>query len=258
LFWRVCNLFDLLLRKQLMTITRFGLVAVVVLSIVACSGRVSAVELAVANHTFEDPDVMADADPNNYIVVLPTGWTDNGAPSAFVEDCGALGFSGCDGVQYAGTDGGEIYQDLGVPFAPETTYTVDVATAHRSGTTHSSLEFGLYDSGAIGTDLATAGFADIQGVWTGSGNPDGDDMFNVMRDASVLSTIGTGTLGQPFTFTTGSTPPTGNVVVFLRNAGTNRVNFDNVRVVATAIPEPSSLLIAVGSGLLWATLRKRR
>lgn len=236
-----------------MSVQRCGLLAFAAVAVVTLSGIAKADPLAVANFSFEDPDAAG-----SYVVGLPTDWLDNGASGPFVEDCGAVGFSGCDGAQYGGLDGGEIYQDLGVPFAPYTKYTVDVATAHRSGFTHGTLEFGLYDSGAIGTELATAGFADIQGVWSGSGNPDGDDMFNVMRDASALAAIGSGALGQPFTFTTGATAPGGNVAVFLRSPGGARVDFENVRVDATEIPEPATgALVVIGCGLVGAMLRRR-
>jgi hypothetical protein len=91
---------------------------------------------------------------------------------------------------------------------------------------------------------------DLQGVWTGSGNPDGDDMFNLLRDASVLQTIGTGALGGVYSHTTGGSVPTGNVVVFIRNATGSRINFDNVRLDATAIPEPATVFLLAGCGVM--------
>jgi hypothetical protein len=182
----------------------------------------------------------------------------------FVETSASVGFSGGDAVQYAGladdsSPGGYIYQDLGVSFAPLTKYTIDIASAHRSGFNHATLQFGLFSSDAIGTDVGTAGFADIQGVWTGSGNPDADDQFNQLRDASVLQTIGSGALGHVYEYTTGLVPPTGNIVVFIRHQNNGgRINVDNVRLDATLIPEPSGMLLLASCGLIVVAAGRRR
>jgi hypothetical protein len=175
-----------------------------------------------------------------------------GIGNAFVESSASVGFTGGDGAQYAGLDtsGDYIYQDLGVAFAANTTYTIDLAGAHRAGFSHGTVEFGLFSSDLLGTDLGAPGAMDLQGVWTGSGNPDGDDMFNVLRDASALQTLGSGALGHVYSYTTGGSAPTGNLVVFIRNATGNRINFDNVRLDATAVPEPASVLLLAGCGAI--------
>jgi hypothetical protein len=218
--------------------------------------RAVAAPVAVTNSSFESPDA-AGAWWNG----VPDGWT--GSPGledskVFVESIAAVGFSGGDGVQYAGLDNIDtyIYQDLGIAFAPNTKYTIDLAGAHRSGRTHGTVEFGLFSSDAIGTDVGTPGFMDLQGVWSGSGNPDGDDVFNQLRDASAVHAIGSGALGDAYSYTTGSSAPTGNVVLFIRDATGNRINFDNVRLDATAVPEPASVLLLAGCAML-AAGRKR-
>lgn len=210
-----------------------------------------AASINVMNHSFEEPDASGPG----FVVGVPTGWTSSsgGTSGEFVELISSVGFSGGDAAQYAGADSAgndDLYQDLGVSFQPNTTYTVDVATAHRSGFNHDRLEWGLYSSAAIGTALGTPGFADIQGVWTGSGNPDADDNFDALRDGATLAAIGTGALGAAYSFTTGSVAPAGNVVVYVRQIGTGaRVNYDDVRVDATPIPEPSTIALVLSIGL---------
>lgn len=219
------------------------------------AGAVGATPIPISNSSFEVPDAAG-----SFIVGVPDDWTGSpGLADAFVEAHAAVGFSGGDGAQYAGMDSGGayIYQDLGVAFAANTNYAIDLAGVHRSGFTHGTVEFGLFSSDAIGTDLGTAGFMDLQGVWTGSGNPDGDDMFNVLRDASALQAIGSGALGAPYSYATGGAAPTGNVVVFIRNSAGNRVNFDNVRLDASPVPEPATVLLLAASGAALTAARKR-
>jgi len=220
-----------------------------------CSTPAPAAPVPIANHSFESPSVGG-----SFAVVAPDNWVAVAAPDTFIEDNAAVGFSGGDGAQYVGldNDGGYIYQSLGVPFAPLFKYTIDLASAHRAGFGHGVVQFGLFSSDAIGTDVGTPGFMDVQGVWTGSGNPSADDQFNQLRDASVLHTIGTGSLGNVYSHTTGLVPPTGNLVVFIRDASGGRVNVDNIRLDATLIPEPASALLAAGFGLALVAAGRRR
>lgn len=229
-----------------------GMAAALLLAIYGSEAR--AVSVPISNHSFEAPNVGG-----SYAIAVPDSWVGVGTSNAFLENSAAVGFSGGDGTQYLGLDnsGSYIYQDLGMAFAANTVYTIDLASAHRDGFSHSTVEFGLFSSTAIGTDIGTPGFMDIQGVWSGSGNPSGDNQFNKLRDASLLHTIGTGTLGNVYSFTTGAAPPTGNVVVFVRDAGNLRVNIDNIRLDASAVPEPATLLLA-GCGLSLTALRRRR
>ncbi|MCA9237292.1 MAG: hypothetical protein KDA44_17580 [Planctomycetales bacterium] len=230
-----------------------GAVASLALSalLVSVAGAAS---IPIANYSFESPGANG-----SYVLAPPDDWSGNPGANAFLEDIAATGMSGGDGSQYLGLDNDNvsIYQDLGVAFAPNTKYTVDLASAHRGGFTHSTAEFGLYSSDAIGTDLGTVGFMDIQGVWPGSGNPDGDEQYNVFRDASLLQTIGSGALGQVATFTTGAVAPAGNVVVFIRRGAGGRINVDNIRVDATAVPEPATILLAAVCGLAVVGVKKR-
>jgi hypothetical protein len=217
--------------------------------------QAAAAPAAIVNPSFELPDAGGA-----WNTAVPDGWVGSpGLSNAFVESSASVGFTGGDGAQYAGLDtaGSYIYQDLGIAFAPNTKYTIDLAGAHRSGFGHGKMEFGLWSGDAIGTDIGTPGFMDLQGVWSGSGNPDADDTFNALRDASAVHAIGSGALGDVYSYSTiGSSVPAGNVVLFIRDTTGNRINFDNARLDVTAVPEPTSVLLLAGCAIL-AAGRKR-
>jgi hypothetical protein len=156
----------------------------------------------------------------------------------WVENNTSVAFTGGDGVQHGGMEetGGYIYQDLSVPFQANKTYRLDLAGAHRAGWTNGTVQFGLFSSSAIGTDIGTPGYMDIQGFWSGSGNPDGDNQFDQLRDASALQKIDLNGdsiegLGHIYKFDTGPTPPTGNIVVYIRHqSAAGRIQYDNIRL----------------------------
>ncbi|HEY1121247.1 MAG TPA: hypothetical protein VGE67_06585, partial [Haloferula sp.] len=189
--------------------------------------------VAVTNPSFELPDVAG-----TFINGAPNDWTFvNGInpDDAFVESLNAIGVKGGQGAQYAGMQeiGAYLYQDTGVPFAPNTTYLIDIAGGYRNGYPTGVVEFGFFSSNAIGTAIPLyTGQIDENGALTASGNPDADNVVNTLRDASALATIGTGSLARPASLVTGSTPPAGNLVVFIRHASGARVMFDNIRVLA--------------------------
>lgn len=216
--------------KRTMSLKRYCALAALVLAGYASTAL--AVDIPIDNSGFELPDAAG-----TYVVQVPDGWTASaGLDDVFVEDTASVNMSGGDGLQYAGMDsnvgaGSYIYQDLGIPFQAGMAYQVDLAGAHRAGTTHGTVEFGVFSSDAIGVDLGTPGFIDLQGVWAGSGNPDADDMFDVFRDASALNAIGSGALGNTSYYFAGSSVPSGNVVVYVRDAQQSaRINFDNIRL----------------------------
>ncbi len=186
----------------------------------------------VSNHSFELPDTAgAWADG------VPPDWTMGNAPNqyAFVENNASVGFSGGEGLQHVGINeiGGYLYQDTGVAFAADTTYVVDLASALRPGFGTGIVEFGLFSSEAVGTEVSGyPGWMDINGILPASGNPDADNRTGVLRDASVLARIGSGALGRAYSFVTGDTPPAGNLTVYIRHVSGGRVTVDNIRILA--------------------------
>lgn len=189
--------------------------------------------VAVTNPSFELPDATG-----TYLTQVPTGWTIADAPETdeiFVENLASVGITGGEGAQYAGLQqiGNFIHQDTGVPFSPNTTYLIDLAGGYRNGYPTGVVEFGLYSSDAIGTPVAGyPGRMDLNGVRLESGNPDADGVINKLRDASALTTIGSGSLARPYVLVTGSTPPAGNLVAYIRHASGFRVIFDHIRILA--------------------------
>ncbi|WP_264488091.1 hypothetical protein [Luteolibacter arcticus] len=187
----------------------------------------------VVNSSFELPDAAG-----GFLRVIPDSWslsTAHTIEETYVECLTGSGVSGGQGAQYAGiqTLGNYLYQDTGVAFSPNTTYLVDLAGGYRNGFPTGTVEFGLYSSSAIGTPVSGyPGRMDLNGVRLESGNPDADGVVNKLRDASALTTIGSGALGRPYSFVTGSTPPAGNIAVYIRHASGFRVLFDNVRIIA--------------------------
>ena len=190
--------------------------------------------VAVTNYSFELPDTggaWADGVPDGWTIVNSTEGND-----AFVENTNSVGMQGGAGAQFAGLQqppNGFLHQDTGVAFAANTTYLVDIAGGYRNGYPTGIIEFGLYSSSAIGTQLtAYPGMININGTLTASGNPDADNVVNRFRDASALATIGTGSLARPFVLVTGSTPPAGNISVYINHLSGGRALFDNVRIYA--------------------------
>ncbi len=223
----------------------------------------ASVSIPVTNYNFSDPLVTQNS--GYYNQGTPNNWSTQGFSAQYFENAANGGFaSGTPGnlsniqpglsgpnYQYVADDGhGTIYQDLGVAFKPDTTYTVDISGGNRAGFGGNYTTFGLVaGTGSIPTDGSaptplggTAGFINEGALPVGS--------FNW---ASVI--------GSPnaavYTFTTGNIVPLGDVVVYVNNASGGRMELGGVTVSTT--PEPASLAIwgaAIAAGLIVARRRK--
>ena len=186
--------------------------------LLASTASSQAVAIIVQNQSFENPGGVAQSYPS------ATSWVG----SSYTEISSEVGLTGGDLIRHNGQNPNTTgSQDLGVGFLANQVYTLTISIAKRnvSGTA----SFGL-----------TAGGID-QGIFT-----------QVTPAQVVAETF------QDFnyTFTTGAVAPTGNVGIKLGAAADGRGLFDNVRLDAAAIPEPSTALCAVIGGL--ALLRRRR
>ena len=189
--------------------------------LLASAASSQAAAIIVLNPSFENPGGGGGQYPA----------ADNWVGSSFTEISTDVGLSGGDliryGAQQSGTTGS---QDLGVGFLANSVYTLTIAVGDRqTGDVSGTVSFGLTAGGTnqgIFTEVAPAQVTD-----------------NTFQDFT-------------YTFTTGAVAPTGNVGIKLSSISAGRGVFDNVRLDASAIPEPSTALCAVIGGI--ALLRRRR
>ena len=188
--------------------------------LLASAASSQAVAISVQNQSFEIPGGAAFTYPQ------ATSWVG----SSFTEISTEVGLSGGHLIRYNGQNANTTgSQDLGVGFLANSVYLLTISIGDRAtGDLSGTVNFGL-----------TAG-----GINQGT--------FTQVTTAQVA--------GQTFqdfnyTFTTGAVAPTGNVGIKLEASG-GRGQFDNVRLDASAIPEPSTALCAMIGGL--ALLRRRR
>ncbi len=221
----------------------------------AISGVSQAVSIPVNNYNFSDPLIPTTSNSGYYTTGIPTGWSSQHFSAQYYENGSNGGFTtpisspGSDPVpnptgyqpglsgpnyQYVADDGtGTIYQDLGVAFKPNTTYTVDISGGNRSGFPNNYSTFGLVSSN---TTIPTDGTAPatLPGASTGFIN-EGALPVGSFNYASVIGSPD----AQVFTFTTGGTAPGGDVVVYVNNSSSGRLELGGV--VVTAVPEPACL-----------------
>lgn len=163
--------------------------------------------------------------------------------------------AGATGTQMAFANGGMnlIYQDVGAVTA-NTTYTLTVGVGSPGS-----------GYGSSASDKATIALANGT-VGTGSGSYATLPTINAANESTFSTTLGTLT-DNSVTLTTGATA-SGDLTIILENAtaqfstGTNvlesQVNFDNVRVNAAAVPEPTSIaLLALAAGAMCLLGRRK-
>lgn len=181
---------------------------------------------------------------------LSTEWeerdgVDNGA--SFEEFIPGFSSEGTDHIGVA--TGYYIWQDTGVALQPNTTYTLTVGVGRRGGQT-------------AGGNVST--FAIVSGL-TGLGTlantaavlADPITLASGSFDATTIATDLTFVDAPDLVFTTGAVVPSENVVVLLGdNSPGGRSHFDNIRLDATAIPEPSTSLL--GMLAIFGLMRRRR
>ena len=134
-----------------------------------------------------------------------------------------------DGSFIAYSNGGTISQTLSTMLAPNTTYTLIVAVGDRPDGFTNTYTIAL-DAGGI--------------------------VLNSRSGSSAAITPGT-FADQTVTFTTGASVPAEDLAIVLTSDG-QQIDFDNVRLTASTVPEPSSLSLLAGAlGVMFLALRLR-
>ena len=218
--------------------------AAALLSIVSMGALVpvaaSAETITVENFSFENPSLPVNTyqgDGTQGAANNIPGWTGGSsagvqyfAPSAYGQSVPGTPLPGtADGLQAIYINGGSISQDVGALLA-NTTYTLTVAAGNQPG----------YGPGSTGT-------------------------ISLVDSSNTV--LASDTFGQPalqtgnFTdFTAGFTSSSavfGDLTIVLALASGSQVDFDNVRLNATAVPEPFTLAL-LGSGLFGLVAVRRR
>lgn len=227
------------MKKIIQTIVALGLTAPLL----------HAASITVADHSFEDGSAPNDGDWSDD---LSPDWSERDGennPNAFEEQI--AGFS-ADGTNHVGVNSGYyIWQDTGVALAPNTQYTLNIAAGNRAGQTDPT-NLTTYAILAGTTNLGTVSYADTASVIADTALTLAAETWN----ASTGTAAGTFADAPALVFTTGDTVPAENVTIFLGADGVGRSHFDNIRLDATPIPEPSASLIGALAGLM--LLRRRR
>jgi hypothetical protein len=189
--------------------------------------------IEVKNPSFESPALSPGGwgyDVDDWITPPPAD------QDAFIEYIN--GFA-ADGNQHLGMENGiEVWQMLSVAAQPQTVYTLTVAVGNRNlgwNPAGSEARYGLFAGGpAQGLSLL------------------GDDYF----DASTIAE--SSFADQTLVVTTGDVVPSGRLFISLQSTGpVGRAHFDNVRLSAVPVPEPTALAL-FGLGFLGLVARRRK
>ena len=188
-----------------------------------------AASITVGNFSFEDNTSVGGFPP-------PTIWN-LGTGNTYTEDTASISLTEGTGARHGGLDDlGSFSQDLGVTFLPSTVYTLTVAVGNRQANVFNG----------------SSGFSNF-GLTADNGTT---PLGPFTQEAGIVNAF----TDYTYTFTTGLVAPTGNVGILLTNSNGptgRRALFDNVRLDATAVPEPSAALLG-GLGLLGLLVRRRR
>ena len=156
------------------------------------------------------------------------GWTTTGQSGSFQPSSTYFALPLPDGNIVAYSNGGSISQTLAASLTPDTIYTLSVDVGNRLDGEVTDYSIALYVDGTLLSSLSSS-----NGV------------------------IPAGTFAdETVTYTSGAVVPAGNLSIVLTSGGV-QADFDNVRLTASTVPEPSSLsLLAAALGLMVLVFRR--
>lgn len=225
---------------------------------VCCFSSGNAALLTVTNHSFET-DVVADGDFDASTTSGPAGWdVYNTAATDGFRQFGTLNPSAAqfdsvpDGsnvglvfLRTAGIGEAGLQQTLSDTLLLNTTYTLTV-------------EVGNFRDGDAGDPFDFNGFPGYRVDLLADGNPTplASDLNSLTPSEGIFQT-------SIVSFTTGSSHPDAGQALAIRLVNLNgtgiEVNFDDVRLDASPVPEPSTTALLLGAvGLICAGLRRNR
>ena len=216
---------------------RFSLMLLVLLS-----GGISALAapIAVNNHSFEEPALGAGGWTND--LPVSTGeddpqWTDpvdGNTGNRFVEFIGGF-FS--EGNQHVGTAAGHyLYQNLGIPYEPNTKYTLTVGVGYRNPNQSGAEAFTVIgltalDAGELLDATDTNAYLETDTLL--------ESNHTRVESVSLNNSEQTSFTDVTLEFSTDDTVPEGNITIFLGDdVGGGRSHFDNVRLDAVTTLDP--------------------
>jgi hypothetical protein len=201
--------------------------------LLVAAATAQAAQVTVNNFSFEDPDVGGATTWSN---MTPPGWQEPvpDGPNSFTEEIG--GFAS-EGLQHEGIQNlSYIFQDLGITAQPLTRYTLTAGVGNRNAnftTAVNNSRMSLLAGGENGTVIATA---DVN-----------------------ASTVPVGTFADFIAMgATGAVAPTGNLTIRLEVTSPDRAHFDNIRLDAAPVPEPSALGVLGAMSVAVLGLGRRR
>ena len=200
-----------------------------------------AAPVAVNNFSFEEPKLGSGGWTNNLLGATEPQWVGqagNNNGNAFIEYIG--GFRS-EGNQHIGmANGYYVFQNLGIPYAANTTYKLTVGVGYRNAG-----QSGALSTSVIGLTVLNEPPSDTNFLpGTNTNDQLAIDELLTASSTSVDSVALNNATALRFTdvtteYTTGPTPPEGNIVVFLGDHTDGvRSHFDNVRLEAVSALDP--------------------
>jgi hypothetical protein len=195
---------------------------------IVMAGPALAASIPIANFSFESPS----QGPGGYTVGSVTDWIATGISGVFYPTLSVLPQGPTNGLQVGFSNGGSLSQTLSTVLTANTPYTLNVDLLNQTVAGQTNVSSTL--------ELLAGGNVLARSIITG-----GTPGTNVLQTVSFLSGASGPYLGQPLGITLIS--------------GGSQSDWDNVRLVTTPVPEPSTYaMMLAGFGLIGFITYRRK